>query len=453
MRIQAVTIANLFGIEYLTFAPKTLTVLRGKNGSGKSSVLRAITLIFSGGHDPEWIRKGATSGRVVIELDDGTTISKTVKPNKSSSGIEVLDSAGHVVPAPQTFISQLGESWAIDPGELLSIDATKSAGQKALVAKLLEIMPIAFAPEEVAACGVQGVDQQLDIDGLTKVRKQIEETRRRIGQEHRDAQGTVADFRRSLREMLGGAEGDEQKDWSAAAKGLEKEKAALDAADTQEVEAIRKDANVERQASADEFLTEERKLREQFAEQLRLLNERKAAYSRTVDQAEQKAIDGAKALRAPERDRLTADIATARERAAAQIKAAGIREQVDKYSDKIRVKYDEYARLTGVLESLDRLKQSRLDSLPVPGLDVRDGKAYVDGVEWPYVNRGRLGEVAFQLSTSRAGDLGFLVVDDAEHWDGETWEAFVDYCTSKEYQVLAAKVDPESGPLKIETER
>ena len=52
LRIESVEIKNIKGIASATFGLGTLTVIRGANGTGKTSILDSIATIFDGGHDP-----------------------------------------------------------------------------------------------------------------------------------------------------------------------------------------------------------------------------------------------------------------------------------------------------------------------------------------------------------------------------------------------------------------
>jgi DNA repair exonuclease SbcCD ATPase subunit len=125
---RSLVIDNIKGIAHTEFAPGSLTVIRGSNGSGKSSILDAVLAVFSGGSDPGWLRKGAQKGSIVLEITDYegkpvATITKTITRKKSGEGVscllEILDQNGVPIAAPQTFVNKLGESWAVDPSAIL----------------------------------------------------------------------------------------------------------------------------------------------------------------------------------------------------------------------------------------------------------------------------------------------------------------------------------------------
>src|SRR4051812_12048628 len=119
--IECVEITDTFGITYQRFAPKSVTVIRGMNGSGKSSIIKSIAKIFEGGKSPEIIRKGAKKSIIALTLSDKTIITKTTTPK--SSTVEIVGPTGEPIAAPQSYIAQLSEALAVDPARILRIDA------------------------------------------------------------------------------------------------------------------------------------------------------------------------------------------------------------------------------------------------------------------------------------------------------------------------------------------
>jgi hypothetical protein len=143
---------------------------------------------------------------------------------------------------------------------------------------------------------------------------------------------------------------------------------------------------------------------------------------------------------------LQAKVATAGERAQAQAKAEGVRETIGSFEKQAGKAGMVSLKLTMTMEALDRLRQQKLDSLPIPGLEMVNGQVLVDQVPWNVVNTSKKIEIAFQIWDLWQAPFG--VLDDAEHFDSETWEAFKQYCQTSGRQVIAARVS--DGPLKIE---
>ena len=60
LRIAHLKISNILGIDELEFSPAGFNDIRGKNGTGKTSVLEAIKAATGKGHDATLLRKGET---------------------------------------------------------------------------------------------------------------------------------------------------------------------------------------------------------------------------------------------------------------------------------------------------------------------------------------------------------------------------------------------------------
>lgn len=359
MRISSVVIEDVLGTEYASFKPRSITVLRGANGSGKSSIITALTSLFDGGHDPSMIRVGAKKGKITLTLSDGTTITKTITPTRGT--VEIMDASGNIVAAPQTFINRMTSAMAVDPVRLLT------AKPKDLVATLLDVMPIEFTPADVAsACDIK-VDNTIDMDGLEKLRKHAYEQRSRENVSVRDSEGTLKQLCQSLPE-------DDGKDWDAALMELEAE--ALGLSDK---------------------------------------------------------------------------IAVAKDRVKAQARLTGTKALIETTRLKIRNHNIASDKLSRDIGALDDLKKQKLDSLPVPGIEVLGDKVLVDGVEWSHVNTARRVDIACQVAALSAEQLPFMVVDNAEMMDEETWAEFLRWAKENNRQVIAARVSND-WPLKIEVE-
>lgn len=419
MFVNRIEIRDLYGTREAAFEPGSMTVLTGANGSGKSSVLKAILSVFMGGSDPGAVRKGAKKGTISIELADRpghviATIKKT--QTEKGSNVDIRDQDGQPIAAAQTWINSLAESLAVDPARLLS------SRPKELVPILLELMPIAFAAAEITAAIASNAEysgQDLDLDGLDTFRKTIYDERTKANTLAKDADGTVKNLLRALPE----GEGTDWNTESARLAGerdalkltLERDIKAIDAALQNEIEAIT--------AKAEESKEEARKQATQKRDEVRREAE-------------------------PSIEAKSREASVALERAEGQKRTEILKQQIEGGRQKHSAESNKSMRLTFALEGIDELKKRKLEALPVPGLEVRGDQVLVDGVPFEHVNTARRVEVAFQICALRVGKLPFLVIDNSECLDTETWMALQAAAKDYGFQIVAARVS--DGPLSIQ---
>ncbi len=106
MRITKISILNFLGIG--VFKPGKLGKLNritGGNGTGKSSVLKAITEAFqSSGIDPNMIRVDSDKAEIMIEIDDRINIERRI--TSSANNVKVVID-GEPVPGPQKWLNNI----------------------------------------------------------------------------------------------------------------------------------------------------------------------------------------------------------------------------------------------------------------------------------------------------------------------------------------------------------
>jgi hypothetical protein len=465
VRIARLKIENIKGIgsPAIEFRPGTLTLIRGGNGTGKSSIKDAVLSIFEGGCDPSWLhgwsQNPAKKGSIEMDVadDQGEVIAqivKTVTLKKDGGGVsaslEIIDSNGVPIPAPKDFVEKLGQSWAVDPSAILNIDATTSAGRKTLMERLLAIMPVEFGPHELADA-IDGIQipgfnpaAKATLADLDKIRKYVEEMRKKVGVEARDAEGAYKDLSRTLPTKDEMAE-----DWAAREAELRADESALQSRIRSEREGIQKEAQAERGKISEQAAKEEREAREVLQRALQAISGANASAMSDVASSEQAAYDQVTADTNTELNRISAELATAREKASQQERAKGAAETVTKMQNRWSEKADVYDRLTASIGKLDKAKKSKLENLPVEGLDFEGDKTLINGVEWPHVNTAKKYETCMQISALLAGELPFQVWDDVEHFTPENRQAVIDAAVAGGFQVIAAIA--ESGELRIES--
>jgi len=420
MKLDKVQIENIGGIEYLEFPMAgSLVEITGDNGVGKTSVLTALRAVFESGHDFAVVRLGEKKGRVTLTMDDKTVVQLTI--TEKQSRVEITAPGGQTVPAPRSFLNELAAGFAFDPTAIIR------ATPKERTAYLLSAMPITFTPEEItAATGdkVSGAAMPLypvDLDYLASYREGVFNQRKALNKTVRDSEGTIA----SLRQGMPAEDGT---DWGAKWKALEEE--ATDV----EVQIRDKEREV-----AEEYTAAVAEYRAQIAKLEKRIDEARDARDLNL----KKVADVAK----PERNRLATEKAQAWEHSQAQGKAAGARQTIQTMQDTVRKDSVESERLTRVLEALDALRRRKLDELPIPGVELKDGEVFVGGVPFEQLNTAQQFALSIRLATLKLGRLPLLVIDHGECFSPETWESFRESARDSKLQIVVARVT--SGSLGV----
>jgi len=138
MKVARLSIKNYLGIKEAVIEPKKVTVISGKNGMGKSSILKALQAVFKGTSITE-IHKGTERAELIAELEDIQVV--RVQTQKTSS-VTVKTKDGFTRNAPQKFLDGLLGGFAFNPLSFLlsppkerrdvllkAMDITVTAGQ------------------------------------------------------------------------------------------------------------------------------------------------------------------------------------------------------------------------------------------------------------------------------------------------------------------------------------
>lgn len=140
MKISSIKIVNFRGIKNTTLVPEHLNVFMGQNGSGKTSILNAITFALTGDMKSEYIQTGAKSAVVEITFADGSSIErKKVKSGNTSCKVNGKSTTGKS--ANEFIESKLGVS-AETYRAMVGVDYIAALSQKDLSAFFLSLLPV-----------------------------------------------------------------------------------------------------------------------------------------------------------------------------------------------------------------------------------------------------------------------------------------------------------------------
>lgn len=443
MRIARITIRNFLGVQELEFEPGAFTVVTGANGAGKSSVLEAIGSVFAGGHDATLIHNGAESGEVVLLLDDGTEIRRSI--TAKGSYLSARDPERGALKSPATYVSRLVDALAFNPVEFLTARADRQ------VEYLLESLPLSVSQKAVdealgGAVKVDDLPEGHALEVLERLRKEVFDERTGVNRSAKDKRATIGQLSESLPEgeKLG-------PDLAERIEALEVEDTALGQRHVEESASIdRQAAERERQVRAEA----ERQLEELRQEYQRKVDAVKADRDRTVKSIEAEATERRAALEVevvPRQQELRAEKRALEERAKHAAQHARTREVVSTLTTEADALEARSAALTRALEGLDALKGKLVSTLPIKGLEIRDGELFVDGIPFRRVNTARRVQVALNLAAARAkrSSLPLVRVDGLELLDAKTFEAFAAKASLTGLQFVVARVG--EGALSVST--
>jgi hypothetical protein len=420
-RIQSATITNIKGIACAQFDVGTLTVLRGANGTGKTSIIDAFSAVFEGGHNPNLLRAGAHRGEVILKLSDGTTIQKRI--TEKTSDLFVTTEDGSLVPRPASFVQRLASGFAFDPLAFLAADKKKRAQC------LLDAMPIIFEPAEVEAAGGGRPANVLNIETFGHYYAGLYERRRELNAAFRELEGAEQTMRKSLPE-------DDGVDHRAKANELRSEKARL-MSERDQLQALIK-------AQSDGKLSDLKIAMEREISAIRATYDAKA--QDVINEALQAEREQTSALSA-QIEQLQSDLSVADTKAKEQERISGTKASLAEMEQRLQGKGLEVLAADEKLKALDALKRQKLATAAIPGIEIRDGEIYVDGFPLDEQNTQRQYFVAFQIAALGAGELGFMVCDRAESIVGDEWEIFQEAAKASGFQVIAARSEDE--PLAV----
>lgn len=428
MKISKVKISNILGVTEVEFTPGGFNEISGPNGSGKTSILEAIKSVIEGGHDATLLRKGETTGRVVLELDDGTELTKRVTEGKSQT--DVLQN-GAKVGRPGDFIKALTDLISVNPVDFLR------APKKDRVRVLLETMPIVIDAAELTK--ISGVPVKADdtngLQIIEAVRKQVYDDRTGTNRAVKEKDATINQLRLALPDAPAGVSGSEDELTAAIAEADASKAAEFDRVQ-KKLEGIR----IASQERVDAIRTELQEAIDKLkADAIAKVDAEKAALAEIEAKAQtQKDITSQKHadIVTPIRDAL--NIIKANRDAVA--KREQTLETIKMLEGELDSLTTDAERQTKALADIEAYKSKLLSELPISGVEVRDGEIYRDGIVFDRLNTAQQVWIAVEIAKLRSGDLGVCCCDGLESLDPKAFAAFRDGALESGLQLFVTRV-------------
>lgn len=398
IKINALQVENVKRVKAVALEPSAngLTVIGGKNGQGKTSVLDAIAWALGGDRyrPSNAEREGSTlPPHIKLELSNGLTVERSGK----NSALKVVDTTGKR--SGQQLLNEFVEQLAIDLPRFLQASNREKADT------LLQVI---------------GVGDQ--VRSLEVKEKEVYNRRHMIGQE--------ADRKRK--------HADELPHYPAAPK--EPVSASQLIRQQQDILA-RNGENQRKRMRANQIEHEYGKA----AAHVSLLRSQLADAEKQLQQLEADlAIAQKDALDL--QDESTEEI----ERSLQEIEQINI--QVRANCDREKAEQDaayyaqQYQDLTKELEEIRHDKYALLDSakLPLPGLSVEDGELTYNGKKWDCMSGSDQLIAATAIVRAINPKCGFVLLDKLEQLDADTLLNFGSWLEEQGLQAIATRVS--TGP-------
>lgn len=387
IKINKLEIENVKRVKAVKLEPTKngLTVIGGRNGQGKTSILDSIAWALGGNkHKPSQPhREGSVlPPRLHLVMSNGLEVRREGK----NSDLKVIDPSGNK--AGQQLLNSFVEELAINLPKFMEASSSEKAKT------LLQII---------------GVGEQLTV--LEQKEKELYNERHMIGQ--------IADQKQKF--------ADEQTYYPeaptelvSASELIQQQQAIL--AKNAENGRIRgqRDSLKQRQAELD-------------AEIARLIEE-KAQVDQQLIIAEKSALD----LHDESTEELEQNIQQVDET------NRKVRANIDKEKANEEAQYykDQYAELNEAIENIRREIKKLLDDadLPLPGLSVSEGELLYNGQRWDNMSGAEQLKVSTAIVRKLKPECGFILIDKLEQMDVETLVEFGKWLEQEQLQAIATRV-------------
>lgn len=407
VKINELLIENVKRVKAVQFEPSAdgLTIIGGRNGQGKTSVLDAIAWALGGNNYKPSVpeRDGAlVPPNLHIELSNGLIVERKGK----NSTLKVTDPNGNK--SGQQLLNEFVSTLALDLPKFIN------GSDKDKADSLLKIL------------GIDDVLSQLD----TK-ENQLYAQRTEVGR--------IADRKKKAADEM------------PMYPNVPKEPVSATELIKQQQEILARNGENERKRQ------DAARYEQMLAEAQIAFDEAKAA----LQKAEQDCLTARKSAE-DLHDESTAEL----EKNLAEIEALNIKIRANSTKEAAEVEANnlqqEYDGLTEQIESVREERNKLLDSaeLPLPGLSVKDGKLIYNNMPWDGMSGSDQLKVATAIVRKLNPQCGFVLMDKLEQMDLETLREFGAWLKQEGLQVIATRVSTgdecsiiiEDGMVKGDTE-
>lgn len=470
MKITQLKIENLYGIEEIDLNGKSVELI-GSNGVGKSSVLDAVRLALTNNSKRKYIvRNGQTEGRVYVKLDNGITIDRKKRTNKSDYK-SIKDENGNEITSPEAFLKDIFTPLQLEPVEFLSMSEQE---QNRILLNLIKFDKDKqqFITEKFGE-NINWVDYS---DSILEILNQIQAKdgkyyvdREEINRNARNAQAIVNDIAKDIPE---GYDAEKWRNYSLSDKYSELSQnkeynAKIDKCvaykqdytnKIEQIETVEKNKilTIEADKNAEKSIIEG-KIQE-YTNEIKILQQK----LETLDASYSSRVENAKAETIAEKAKLEENIKVANEWADKSKIITEVLESELKTAEIMKNHLNEYDRMIEMQHNVERLREQsealtnkielarRLPGeilkeveIPVRNLTVQDNIPLVNGLPVGNLSEGEKLQLCVDVTLGDKNNLKLILIDGTEKLSEENRNKLYEICKEKGLQVIATRTTDE----------
>ena len=465
MKTTKIVIKNLFGIREAALDGRSVE-LAGPKGSGKTSVLDAIRYALTNRSDRDYIiHQGADEGEIIIETDTGLSIDRKTRTTKADT-VKVRDGS-MLQTRPAEFLSGIFTPLQLNPVAFTQL--SRQEKNRVILSLIDFAWDMNWIKEQFGEIP-QGVDYSKHIlEVLSDIQAESGiyfQSRQNLNRDIRNKQAFIADIakdipphydaarweayptREKYQELERIREANSRIERAKAFReGFEAKKRGLEAERDIQLAAVAQDISAQRESITGDIQRLEAQL---------------AAAREKLDGLAQRQREREELEQARFREslaKLERDVGVADQYAGQEVQdTSALSAELDE-AEQMRSHLNEYRRMRDMQTELDELtakSQALTDkielarelpatilaqaSIPVEGLTVKDGVPLINGLPISNLSDGELLELCVDITVSRPGQLGIILVDGAERLDSVSRERLYAKCKAKGLQLIATRV-------------
>lgn len=418
MKVKRLFIRNIMGVAEIEVMPNRVTLISGKNATGKTSIMSAIASIIGGGHDASLLRKGEQDGEAVIVFDDGLEIEKKITENKSKLDVS---KDGMSMKSPAKYVKELFGS-GFNPVSFLNMN------ERGRIDEILKNAPISMdvsAIEDITGGIVDGIDyMEHPLKVIDKIRTSLYDSRTGFNRVVSDAEKT----KREMRNAIVDVDPSVTKEIEEKREELSRVEESISYAE-QEYYENRESVNAEEQEEIDNIKAKYAGIKES-------MRNKHDKIVRSMQETKQ-AIRGELFALENQENLLKQQEHT--------------RKYIDDLEKKIQTNNAESLRLSAAIDKLDRYKASLVADINIAGhtVNISDGKLLIDDIPYEKLNTAAKVSIAMSIAEANMGEARLAVIDGAECLDSDSLSAIAKEAEERDIQLIMFRVS-EDAELTIE---